>query len=261
MPSPFPGMDPYIEDQGRWADFHSSLVTYCRDTLAARLPEDYVAQIGERVYLVTWQVDESRAILPDVAVLREDRPAREAAGERPGVATLEPVVIPYANAQEQVRETWVDVLRLPDERLVTIIEVLSPTNKAGSGRWEYLGKRRDVFEQPVHLVEIDLLVAGARVPMARPLPRGDYYAIVARAGRRPDCEVYAWSMRDRLPTIPVPLLAPDPDVPLDLAELVAPAYEHGRYARRLRYERPLTLPLRAEDRAWAEGLAQAAVRR
>ena len=88
--------------------------------------------------------------------------------------------------------------------------------------------------------------------MARPLPRGDYFAFVSRTERRPRSDVYAWSLRDPLPTIPIPLLSPDPDIPLDLAAIFATVYQRGRYEQSIDYGEPLVLPLSAEDRAWAE---------
>src|SRR5207244_1761127 len=133
------------------------------------------------------------------------------------------------------------------------IEVLSPTTKVGEGLAEYRRKRRQTIRQKVHLVEFDFLLGGQRLPMDRPLPRGDYYALVARAERRPDCEVYAWAIRDPLSRIPIPLLAPDPDVVLDLGAVFATAYERGRYPRLIDYSAPLSLVRKTADRAWAEG--------
>jgi hypothetical protein len=159
---------------------------------------------------------------------------------------------------EEVRQTWIEVLRLPELSLVTVVELLSPANKIGIGRQEYLNKRVALFRQPVHLVELDFLLGGHRLPMRKPLPSGDAYAIVSRAERRPDAEVYAWSLRDGLPTIPIPLTAPDPEVPLDLAPAFSMAYERGRYARILRYAEPIAFPLDPEERAWAEERARTA---
>ena len=103
------------------------------------------------------------------------------------------------------------------------------------------------------MVEIDLLIAGRRLPMAKPLPPGDYFTIVSRGSRSAKGDVYAWSIRHPLPKIPIPLEEPDPDVVLDLGELFALAYERGRYERLIHYERPLDLPLHPDDKAWAEG--------
>jgi hypothetical protein len=110
------------------------------------------------------------------------------------------------------------------------------------------------------LIELDLLLGGQRLPMDRPLPRGDYDALVARGERRLDCDVFAWTIRDRLPSIPIPLAHPDPDVVLNLGSLFATAYERGRYARLIDYTAPLTVVRKAEDRAWAEEIARRARR-
>jgi hypothetical protein len=109
-----------------------------------------------------------------------------------------------------------------------------------------------MIARPIHLVEVDLLLGGRRLPMARPLPLGDFYVIVSRTEQRPRADVYSWSIRDRLPTIPIPLVLPDPDVLLDLAAIFATVYERGRYDRSIDYRMPLSLPLRASDRIWAE---------
>jgi hypothetical protein len=259
MKSPFPGMDPFLEAQGRWPDFHGRMITYCCDAISQTLPEPYVAQMGEDVRLVTWQTEPARVIRPDVAVIRTLGPAGPATAQGGGVATLEPVTIPFADFAEEVRETWIEIFRLPDQRLVTAIELLSPTNKASNGWKEYVDKRLRLRAQPANLVEIDLLLAGLRLPMAAPLPPGDFYAFIGRTKSRPDCEVYAWSIRQPLPKLPIPLEAPDPDVMLDLAEVFALAYARGRYARLIDYTLPLHLPLRPEDKIWAEQVARGLV--
>jgi hypothetical protein len=111
-----------------------------------------------------------------------------------------------------------------------VIEILSPTNKAGEGFSKYLRKRRATIRQKVHLVEIDLLLGGERLPMAEPLPPGDYCAVVSRSEERPASSVYAWTIRDPLPSVLIPLKRPDPDATLDLAAHFATAYDRGRYA-------------------------------
>jgi Protein of unknown function (DUF4058) len=256
MPSPFPGMDPFLESQGRWRDLHASLITYSRDALNEVLSENYVAQIDEQIRLVS--PDAVVGVLyPDVLVGREPR-ARSAPFDAPhgSALTLEPFTVPLLKGDlEEVRDTWIEIRNLPGLELVTVIEVLSPTNKTGAGRVEYLDKRDGYIDRPVNLVELDLLLGGRRLPMKRPMPPGDFYALVARAERRPDCDVYALSLREPLPSIPIPLKAPDPDVRLNLAEVFALAYERGRYGRTIDYGRSLDLPLQPEDRVWAEEIA------
>ena len=259
MPSPFPGIDPYIEAQGSWGDFHPSFVTYCRDSLNELLPEGYVAQLGEQVRLVGVTRQEAKRIIPDVAILGEKRKlASRAARPRQagGTLTLEPVTIPLPRVTMEVRDVWIEILRLPKKVPISVIELLSPTNKTGEGFAEYQLKRRKTLRRKVHLIEFDFLLGGPRLPMDRALPPGDYYAMVARAQRRPDCDVYAWTMRDRLPRIPIPLSKPDPEIMLDLGSVFATAYERGRYGRLIDYNKPLTLVRKREDRSWAEGIAR-----
>jgi hypothetical protein len=170
--------------------------------------------------------------------------AARLAGERAVILSLEDL--------EEIHHRWIEIKRLPDRSLVTVIEFLSPTNKIGSGRIEYIEKRNQWLRQPVNVVEVDLLLGGQRLPMRGPLPAGDCYALVSRSGCRPNCDVYAWSIRRPLPEIPVPLSAPDPDIALDLAAVFAQAYDDARYDDSVNYSTPLALPLAPEDLAWVE---------
>ena len=259
MPSPFPGMDPFLEVSGDWRDFHATFIATCRDAINDRLPDHYIARIDERFRVVRTGPEPERGRYPDVSVVRTG-PGMASARPEAGVATLDPppVMVRLAKIrEEEVRETWIEIRREPDWELVTSIELLSPANKSGRGFAEYLAKREDLIDRPVHLVELDLLVGGRRPPMDDPLPPGDYYAFVSRAELRPASAVYAWSIRRPLPTIPIPLTAPDPDVPLDLAAAFAATYRRGRYERTINYDQPIRLPLGPEDLAWAEATARA----
>jgi hypothetical protein len=164
------------------------------------------------------------------------------------VATLEPEVVPIPLVEE-IHQRWIEILHRPDREIVAVLELLSPSNKSSS-RGQYLSKRAHFHREEVHLVELDLLLGGARLPMGRPLPAGDFYAIVARADRRPAAEVYAWTLRDRLPSIPVPLLKPDKDIFVDLSDIYARSFERGRYARSIDYGAPLNVPMDAGLKQW-----------
>ncbi len=261
MPSPFPGMDPYLEAQGRWADLRSTFIHIARNAIVARLPAEYVATIEERLYLVEVPGGQGPHFLPDVSITRVGPIPSPGRATPVGVATLEPVVVPFRLASRgEVRERRIEIRRQPGWEVVTVIEVLSPTNKVGDGRSKYLEKRLDLLGQLIHLVELDLLLNGARMPMGGPLPPGDYFATVACAENRPLCDVYGWTIRRNLPTIPIPLKSPDADVPLDLAAVFATAYEQGQFAKLVDYAAPLPFPLEPDDRSWAEGLAHASVR-
>ena len=172
MPSPFPGVDPYIEDRGGWGDFHNSFLTCCRDALNDGLPENYVAKMEEHVRLVHAAGDRSSPRRPDLGVFREPGTVSSGGGGS-GALLLEPVTIPLQVEEvDSIRETWIEVVRPPELGLVTVIEVLSPTNKSGPGREEYLDTRLRLIEQAVHIVEFDFLVRGRPLPMARLMPQG-----------------------------------------------------------------------------------------
>jgi hypothetical protein len=263
MKSPFPGMDPYLEDPAFWRDFHGRLVYAISEQLLDRLPGSYDAAVDEQVRLVERPatpaegLDDSttvKHVLPDVAVVH--RPSADA-GTRPGragAAVLEPVVLPVPVAEE-VRERRVEIRHKPDDTLVTVIEVLSPTNKNADGFDEYQAKRRAVIGHRVSLVELDLLVGGRRPERAGPMPAGDYFAVVSRADRPGQRFVYAWPVGNPLPGVPIPLRTPDEDVVLDLAAAFADAYDRGRYRRRLHYDGFPVAPLSSQHRAWAAELA------
>lgn len=249
MTNPFPGFDPYLEAPAFWSDFHATFINYWREAIADLLPVEYEASISERVYLIESDPDARKLILPDVSISAEDFSSRTEA--KSTVATLEPTTIPL-EVLDGPRETFIEILHRPDRSLVTTIELLSPANKQPPGRVEYLAKRRSLLIQQVHLVELDLLRAGQRVPFAKPLPPADYYYIVSRYEERPDCQVYAWRMAHKLPTLPIPLRAPDPDIYVNLAEVFQTAFERGRFYRRIDYKSSPLCDLSDLEKQWVQ---------
>jgi len=201
-------MDPYLEDPAFWPDCHATFVNYWREELAARLPDHYEARLDEQVNLVRIPAEKTKRVRPNVSVTR-DAGVDSSPGSSAAVATLEPTTVPLL-MEEETRQTYIEILRWPDRTLVAVLELLSTANKMPSGRGQYLEKRNAVLRQEVHLVELDLLFGGERMPLDAPYPSGDYFVLVARFDRRWDCDVYAWSVRDRLPTIPIPLLPEAP---------------------------------------------------
>ncbi len=254
MPSPFPGFDPYLEDPAFWSDFHATFINYWREAIADALPPNYEAGLGERVYLMECEPDDRKLVFPDVAVTQTEEPASPQATR--AVATLEPVTIPLT-ILEGPKQTYIEILHRPDRKLVTTLELLSPANKNQPGYNEYVAKRNALLFQHVHLVELDLLRGGNRLPLRKPLPPGDGYYLLSRAEQQPNCQVYCWPMRHPLPTLPVPLRSPDPDLQIDLGQVFAMAYDRGRFRRRIDYSGPLPNHLRPDEIPWAQRIVAA----
>jgi len=255
-------MDPYLEDPAVWEEFHHVFITECMYFLSERLPESYIAKIGERAELISVSDDAATQYIPDtsVALERAARGSNRSAPNAPGTgsAVAEPLTIPSVDSLE-VKEGYIEIVRLPGYELVTSIELLSPWNKYGEGIGEYRHKRRSLVSHGVHVVEIDLLRRGTRTELAQPLPAGDYFAFIFRADRRPDVNVYHWGLREALPSIKVPLRAPDADLSFELSEIVGTAYDRGRYGRKLSYAAaPPSPTMSLKDAAWVAERLQAA---
>jgi hypothetical protein len=246
MDSPFPGVDPFLESQRFWPGFHVHFVALLCDALTLQLPDNYDVDIDESVTLVAIPPEQIKLIKPDLAVSKRGTSTRPPAPA--GVATLEPVTLPLA-IEEEIRQPFIEILHRPDRTLVAVLELLSPSNKDAPGRSSYLAKRHS--QQPVHLIELDFLLGGQRLPLGKELPPGHFFAYVARADRRLECDVYPWSIRSSIPAIPVPLAHSDPDVWVDLAAVFKTAFRRGRYDRKIDYDRPLPASLNNEDQNWA----------
>jgi hypothetical protein len=155
--------------------------------------------------------------------------------------------------EEEVHDRYLEIRDTRTRAVITTIEILSPYNKAAGtrGREAFLRKRQAVLASLTHWIEIDLLRAGERPPEVR--RRGDYYALLRRADTRDRYAVWAWSLRDRLPTIAVPLRPPLADVPLELQAMLETVYRRGHYADALDYQAPVPPPpLTGDDAAWVE---------
>jgi hypothetical protein len=246
----FPGMDPFLEDPAYWLDFHWRFVNYWCEAIADVLPASYEAGLGERVYLIEHDPDSRKLGYADVAVTTEKTETVISQPSAVGLATLVPVTIPLM-ILEGSRESYIEILHHPDRALVAVLELLSPANKEYPGRTEYLAKRMALLKQNVHLVELDLLLGGRRLPMQEPLPAANYFYLVSRAENRPYCQVYPWMVKQRLPKLPVPLRDPDADITVDLAAVFTTAYERGRFGRRINYQCAPPAAMSDEDRRWA----------
>lgn len=254
MPSPFPGMDPFVEEQ-KWMSFHARFVPALGDAIVPAVRPRYVVDVEQHVFVSRDEDERGMPIGADVSVADTGtgrlarRPRRPSIG---GVGIAARPVVRTIPMLRRRRQAYLSIRNRDSLNVVTVIEVLSPWNKTvGDGRDEYLNKRQTVFASLANLVELDLLRGGTRLPAREPLPSGDYFAFVCRPARLPEVDVYPWSIRDRLPRIPIPLATGDLDVMVDLQAVFAGTYERGGYDYALNYGRALAPPLTDADSAWA----------
>jgi hypothetical protein len=261
MRSPFSGVDPFVEDQGLWPDLHHTFITFWRAAINRILPPGYVARVDDRFEIIERPNQSLAQRLPDVSIEHvgtTTAPAYPAAtGVPAGAVLLEPVPIPLTIETEH-REAFIEIVRLPGNRLVSVLELLSPTNKSGIGYRGYLNKRNEVLLNDVSLVEVDLLIEGERIPLERPLPDGHYYTFISRVSRRPWCDVLAWNVSQRMPAIPIPLLPEHGEVWVDLQAIFDEAFASAGFDRELDYQRPLSLPFDQQALDWIHGIVPAA---
>ncbi len=264
MPSPFPGMDPWLESPALFPDLHNRFITHLSEALNDVLPPPYFAAIANRV----WVEESERRIEPDANVLKPPG-ANGHAGPTGGVATLTGpglLTIPAeAPTDEPLEEAFLEIHSSPGgERLVTAVEVLSLSNKGTgtSNRIAYRQKQRELRAAGVNLVEIDLLRAGrhttlaAEVELQRAAVGYVYHACVFDAAKPKDVTVAPLRLPDRLPNLPIPLSAAA-SVSIDLQPVLDRCYDAGLYARRVRYADPCEPPLTADQQAWADGVLRA----
>ena len=211
MSSPFPGMDPYLEEPGLWPDVHHGIISEMQAILNCAVRPKYHVRVEERVYV---------------------------------------------SDEDEIHEARLEVVDREQRRVVTVIEILSPTNKVADsrGRASYLEKRQEVMTSASHLVEIDLLRAGVPLHTRETLPRTDYCVHASRTDLRPKGLVWPITLQQRLPVILIPLRIEDPEVPLDLQAVLNTAYERAAYDLAIDYGRETVPPLTVDQRRWADEL-------
>jgi hypothetical protein len=262
MPSPFPGMDPYLEG-ALWPDVHASLIVTIRGALVAGLPDGYIAGIDEYLWLAEDdEEDRVRRGKPDAFVSVVAKPAAPA--RRGTAAVAEPTARTMLPAPKRVRrKRFIRLVDADDKSVVTVIELLSPSEKLPKkDRTHYLAKRDEYLAAGANLVEIDLLRKGHRVPLGEPdPPDADYYFLVSRASDYPTAEVWGFNVQEPIPVFPVPLKPEDEPVPLDLRACLDVIYDTARYDKRIDYAKPPDPPLRKPDAEWAAELLKKTARK
>ncbi len=256
MPTPFPGMDPYLEQPGLWPEVHTRLIVAIADALGPMVRPRYRVAVEQRSYLAMVTSGET-VIVPDVLVA--DREPQAHTGVQPPSqsepSTESGVFIAELPMPEERIERYLEVRSTDTHEVITSIELLSPTNKLpGEGRQLYEKKRLNVLSRMTHLIEIDLLRAGAPMPRTLNAPRFDYSIVISRAHQRPKAEVRLFRLRDPIPSFPVPLRNTEPEPMLDLNTILHELYDRAGYDMVIDYRAQPVPSLSQDDAVWAETL-------
>jgi len=252
MPSPFPGMNPYLELPALWHEFHNRLIVALSDALTPYLQPRYYMAVETRTYMDD-NNPELLVGIPDAIELTASKtlvayPTTIATQTRPKQIRL-PMPV-------EVKERYLEVREVGTHQVITIIEVLSPKNKRkGEGRTAYEKKRQRVLGCASHLVEIDLLRENMPMPMIGVEETSDYRIVVSRSTNRPMADLYEFQLREPIPSFSLPLKPDDPELAVDLQAVVLGVYDRGSYHVRIDYYQPVPPPKLSEaDQQWVDAL-------
>jgi hypothetical protein len=247
-------MDPYLEHPRLWPDVYNSLIAAIRDAVTPLVAPRYYVGLESRVFQI--RADDVVLVgVPDIVLVPRppyDMTRPTAPSEVAGVAVLD-VELPMIDG---VEETFLEIREVKTGLLVTILELLSPTNKMShEGRDQYMSKRTRILGSRTNLVEIDLLRDGEPMEViGASKVKADYRVIVSRGRDRPRAKLYAFGLRTPIPRFYLPLLPGEDEPPVELNAILHALYERARFDLRLDYEAPPVPPLADEDAAWARGL-------
>lgn len=258
MKSPFPGMDPYLEKH--WLDVHSTFITFCKSALNRVLPPDLVARSEERLAIDASEWSDAHGLRPDVRVFKPGIATEDSGGialEAPFKLVLD---------LEPATESFIRIITPGDERVVTIIELVSPWNKREPGLSTYQQKRTELLDAGVSVVEIDLVRRGNWRALLRPhvCPAdavATYRVVTRLGGERRGAYVYPLPIQERLKPIPIPLRPNDPPVTLDLQALISDVYADSRYGTTMNYADECDPPFTEDEREWVQTLLQSVGKR
>ncbi len=260
MPSPFPGMDPYLEHPDFWPEVHHWLITLIAETLVPQVRPKYRVAIEKRIYEISQPEESSNGNsllvgIPDVSIHRQSAQQPSSHQSTTAVAQPQTVTLPMP---EQVKQAYLEIREMQTGQVVTAIEILSPVNKrSGEGRNTYIQKRQRILGSLTHLVEIDLLRGWQAMPILGSPTIGDYRILISHSERRPSADWYAIELKEALPTLSIPLLHKDESATVDLQALLTAVYDRGGFDYVLDYSRPLN-PLLSDDKAsWANQILAA----
>ena len=253
MPSPFPGMDPYLERPGVWQQIHTTLIVEMQYYLTPLLRPRYHVAIEQSTYLTLLPPPDQRIGIPEVVVTERGQSSGAAQTMEMLTSVAEPIVAELPQLEE-VQHRHLEIRDTETQAVITTIELLSPANKIGrQGREQYENKRLHILSSLTHLVEIDLLRVGDPMPMKTPY-QNDYRIVVSRSYQRPRADVYMFGVRDAIPNFPIPLRNNEEEPALPLNQILHNLYDKGGYDLVIDYRQPAIPPISDEDKEWLNEL-------
>jgi hypothetical protein len=253
MPSPFPGMNPYLEESDVWQDFHNRFVPALGDALAALVTPNFIVKIEEHLFIHEPPAEYRLLVGHSDVSMASERHSAQPTGATATIVSPMMARIPTVDFEKHL---FLELRDRKNRDLITVLEVLSPTNKKpGADREQYLAKRANLLRSTAHFVEIDLLRGWPRMPIEEGV-ECDYSIMVSRVEDRPKVNFWPLRLRDPLPPIPIPLRPPHENVKLDLQVALHGVYDRARYKDYIYQETPYP-PLSPEDTLWAAALIAA----
>ncbi|MEM1168661.1 MAG: DUF4058 family protein [Cyanobacteria bacterium P01_H01_bin.35] len=255
MPSPFPGMNPYLEHPDLWPGLHNRLIVRIADLLSAQLGDKYSVSLDVRMY----ETNDAESVLvglPDVSVLSKKGQVNTSNSTESQLAVTEPSTKPITVTLPipiTIREGYLQIQEVATKEVITAIEILSPANKrGGKGREMYLEKREKVLDSSTNFIEIDLLRRGQRMPISNDKNKTHYRILVSRAKQRPRAELYTFNIQNKIPEFPLPLCPEDTEPIIYLQGLLTTIYDAGRYDLKIDYTQKPVPGLSENDATWAD---------
>jgi hypothetical protein len=257
MASPFPGMDPYLEQPTFWSEFHNRLIVAIADNLIPNLLPNYYIGVETRTYR-DYGDGQLLIGIPDAVILSGNSPSSPQQDEttipNATIATQirpQEVTLP---ASVEVKQRYLEIREVGTEAVITILELLSPVNKRnGEGRTTYETKRQKILDSATHLVEIDLLRSHQPMTMAGATSTSDYRILISRSEQRPKADLYGFTLQTPIPTVPIPLKSISETITLNLQEILQGVYDRGAYSIRIDYQQPIPAPtLSPNNQAWIQ---------
>lgn len=261
MPSPFPGFDPYLEHPDFWPEVHSRLIVALADSLVPQVRPKYEIAIEKRIYEINPSNGDNSLLVgvPDLAVKRQSSNLNQSPSQI-AVAVVSSPVQPIAvnvPIPEKIKQHYLEIRDRGTGLVVTVVEILSPVNKrSGEGRDSYLQKRQRILGSLTNLVEIDLIRKFQPMPILENDIKSDYRVLISRHSHRPQAELYAFNLKNSLPTFSLPLRSEDVEPTVNLQQLFMEIYDKAGYDYRIDYRSEIVPPLSDEDRVWVRDLLE-----